>query len=236
MYRYQADKGIVFALSGLPIKRKVEGVKAHQKVYTKLLQFTTFTKLSKFLGIIHPCPCKVKFKLFFEVTLGNRIADCVVLAVQGENRVCYVVELKTCMNNTFALSAVQSAQMLQGLAQLSDSTKYLFQNAPVDNQNWTIVAHLVFKSQSSLKTIHVEQPKLIFSSMLTRVDKLAAFLHTREDATFRQLLRSNKAIKEVAKRKRVLGTKSKARAQNKPPQNPRVQKKRALVQKARCRE
>nr|QOW02502.1 Ul24 [Tadarida gammaherpesvirus] len=68
-------------LSKLPSQRKIAGNRAHFAAYKKMKRYTSLTPLLKFVGIDHPCPGKSKVQLFFEVTLGPRIADCVLQSV-----------------------------------------------------------------------------------------------------------------------------------------------------------
>ncbi len=72
-----------------------------------------------------PGPTFTDFRLFFEVTLGRRIADCVVVALQPSPR-CYIVEFKTAMSNTAnPQSVTRKAQRLEGTAQLCDCANFL---------------------------------------------------------------------------------------------------------------
>ncbi|AAO12362.1 unknown [Porcine lymphotropic herpesvirus 2] len=199
-----------FQLSELPDKRKKAGVLAHKRFYKKMLQYGTFTHLSNFLNITHPCTNDVNFRIFFEVTLGSRIADCIVLAVSKQSKICYVIELKTSLGSKFILNQVKAAQVSQGLAQLSDSTRYLCNHIPRDIQPWTIIPHLLFKCQKTLATIYSETPKIKTLQVNTRGDKLSAFLHVREDASIRKSITLNKNKEKMAKGKFLVVTQSKA--------------------------
>ncbi|AAX58056.1 ORF20 [Ovine gammaherpesvirus 2] len=226
----------ICALSSLPAKRKVAGLNAHRKVYKQLMLYTSFGKVNKFLGLQHICPKKVKYKLFFEVSLGPRIADIIVLASQGEQRMCYIIELKTCLGAHFVPNPIKLAQRSQGLCQLHDSTKYLCNNAPRGEERWVVQAHLLFKSQVSLKTLHSEHPTFPFALIQSKEEALSAFLRLREDAEFKQVLRQGCPPAEVAKGMRLLGPKPQERARYKPPKVPRAQAQRLALPKARGRK
>ncbi|AJG42946.1 hypothetical protein KM481_gp16 [Harp seal herpesvirus] len=176
-------------LSRLPAKRKNAGKKSHLKVYKKLLRFKNTHKLLKFLDINHPCPSKGSFKLFIEVALGNRISDCVLLLTWGENRICYIVELKTCMSHQVdMLQDIRRAQKSQGLYQLCDAVRFVQNSAPAGRQKWTIVPHLVFKTQDALKTIHSETPTFMTNLIHSCGHKLSQFLASREDFELKRRL------------------------------------------------
>ncbi|AAO12324.1 hypothetical protein KM546_gp17 [Porcine lymphotropic herpesvirus 3] len=225
-----------FELSELPDKRKRAGVLAHKRVYKKMLQYVTFTHLSNFLSIAHPCGKDVNFKIFFEVTLGSRIADCIVLAVSKQGRVCYVIELKTSLGSKFILNDVKAAQISQGLSQLLDSTTYLYNHAPKDTEAWTIVPHLLFKCQKTLQTIYSETPKLKKIHINTRGDKLSAFLYAREDAGLRRSIIPNKGHKKMAKGKFSMVTQSKALPKHKARIITKGQKSSHAVQKPTAKQ
>ncbi|AIA62057.1 orf20 [Alcelaphine gammaherpesvirus 2] len=223
-------------LSSLPAKRKDAGLRAHRKVYHQLLQYHSFTKINTFLDLKHPTPQKVKYRLFFEVTLGPRIVDFLVLTSHGTERVCYVVELKTCLGSQFNFTSVRAAQRTQGLCQLHDSTKYLCSNAPLGDERWEVRAHLLFKSQSAMKTLYVEQPSFQFNELQSTTGALSVFLKFREDVDCRQLLYQGLQSAAMAKKMRLLGTQSTKRPRDKPTQVPRVQAQRGPVPKARSRK
>ncbi|AAC58067.1 ORF20 [Alcelaphine gammaherpesvirus 1] len=224
------------ALNSLPAKRKKAGLQAHRKVYKQLLQYHSFTKINKFLELKHPDPKKVKYRLFFEVSLGPRIVDVIVLTSYETERVCYVVELKTCLGSEFNFTSVRAAQRTQGLCQLYDSTKYLSNNAPLGGERWEVRAHLLFKSQSAMKTLYVEHPGFQFNQLQCTTGALSVFLKSREDVACRQLLYQGLQCAALAKKMRVLGTKSTKRARDKPTQVSRVPAQRSPVQKARGRK
>lgn len=184
----------------IPSKRKKAGIKAHINVYKKIQSYSNFSHLVNFLNMPHPCPKGVNFKVFFEVTLGQRIADCVILATSGETKNCYIVELKTCMSNTTSMSSpVRQVQRLQGTAQLSDSIKYIGSNAPNGTREYSLIPLLLFKTQKTFKTIFSECPQFHINKIFTSDKKLITFLSQRQDVSVSTLLRSHPT--QISKRR-----------------------------------
>nr|pir hypothetical protein EBXRF1 - saimiriine herpesvirus 1 (strain 11[Onc]) [Saimiriine alphaherpesvirus 1]BAA00431.1 unnamed protein product [Saimiriine gammaherpesvirus 2] len=180
----QRDKEV---LAHLPNKRKIAGNKAHLETYKKLAKYTVSASIFKFLSISHPCPLRAKTRLFFEVSLGNRIADCVMLTSCGETRICYVIELKTCMtSNLDLISDIRKSQRSQGLCQLADTVNFIHNYAPLGRQAWTVLPILIFKSQKTLKTLHIETPKFPVNLTHTSEEKLSCFLWSRADVEIRK--------------------------------------------------
>lgn len=94
----------------------------------------SWEQLASFLSL-PPGPTFTDFRLFFEVTLGRRIADCVVVALQPYPR-CYIVEFKTAMSNTAnPQSVTRKAQRLEGTAQLCDCANFLRTSCPRAGQS-----------------------------------------------------------------------------------------------------
>ncbi|AAC95544.1 fusion protein [Ateline gammaherpesvirus 3] len=177
------------ALAQLPKTRKIAGNKAHIATYQKLIKYSAPTPLFKFLGISHPCAVQTKNQLFFEVRLGNRIADCIMLTSCGETRICYVIELKTCMTSSLDLSSdIRQTQRSQGLCQLADTVSFIQNYAPPGRQAWTVLPILIFKSQATLKTLHVEIPKFPANLTHTSEEKLSCFFFSRSDVEIRKKL------------------------------------------------
>lgn len=151
-------------------------------MYKKLTKYASSSSLLKFLDIKHPCPGKSSVKIFFEVSLGNRISDCVILLTCGENRMCYIVELKTCMYESKGMfNETRLCQRKQGLSQLSDAIRFVSHNAPSGRQKWLLIPYLIFKSQNGLKTIYNETPQLTNNLIHSHTEKLANFFFSRED-------------------------------------------------------
>nr|BEG23090.1 homolog of EHV2 ORF20 nuclear protein UL24 [Macronycteris gammaherpesvirus 1] len=198
-------------LSKLPHKRKVAGQKAHLEMYKKLVKYSSLSSLLKFLAISHPCPGKSAIKLFFEVSLGNRISDCVVLLTCGENRMCYIVELKTCMSNLKGMfNETRQCQRNQGLSQLYDASRFVFYNAPSGRQKWLLISHLIFKSQCGLKTIYTETPQLTNNLIHSSLEKLTHFFSVRSDKKiFNQIYLNAEHKKKMAPKCSHLVSKSK---------------------------
>ncbi|ALE14731.1 ORF20 [Felid gammaherpesvirus 1] len=179
-------------LSVLPASRKAAGKKAHLKIYKKLLGYRNTNSLLKFLSITHPCPNKCTFKLFIEVSLGNRISDCVLLLTCGESRICYVIELKTCISKQTNMSRdIRQAQKSQGLHQLLDAVRFVQNSLPLGRQKWNLIPHLLFKCQNSLKTIYQESPAFMTNLAFSNHQKLSQFFTQREDLGLKKRLSSH---------------------------------------------
>lgn len=188
--------------NSIPNRRKKAGIKAHINVYKKIKAYSNFTHLSKFLGLPHPGPQNVEFKIFFEVSLGNRIADCVIVAMSGETRICYIVELKTCMSNTASFeSPIRQVQRLQGLAQLTDTVNFLKNNSPSGSGKYSLIPVLVFKTQNTFKTVAHEVPTLKANIFFATDSKLISFLSQRQDVSISAIL-NTPASKRTPKRGR----------------------------------
>ncbi|ATA58249.1 UL24 [Eptesicus fuscus gammaherpesvirus] len=202
-------------LSKLPNTRKAAGNKAHLASYKKMCGYSRPASLLKFLGVSHPCPTRVTVNLFFEVTLGPRIADCVMLVASGETRACYVIEFKTCITQHADMrNEVRRSQRLQGLCQLADAVQYLSRAAPVSRQVVAVLPYLVFKCQKTLKTLHVETPAFAVNQIHTNWEKLHSFLFSRQDGAVRQLLRAPASQSPTAptQQRRLLGARPAQRA------------------------
>lgn len=201
------------ALSRLPPKRKLAGQKAHLEMYRKLAKYSSVGHLLKFLAIDHPCPTRCQLKIFFEVCLGNRIADCVILLSCGETRLCYIIELKTCMSDSPSMyNETRLCQRSQGLCQLSDALRFISFNAPAGRQKWHLVPHLIFKSQRGLKTIYTETPQFPTNIIHSSPDKLASFFFSRADREVSEKVHAPDAggQEKMAAKRRFLVPKSKA--------------------------
>lgn len=192
-------------LAQLPPQRMKAGVKTHNAVYKKIKAYTNLGALLKFVGIEHPCPAKAKFNTFFEVSLGCRIADFILLVSCGQKKMCYVVELKTCMGaEVNMLSDVRQSQRSVGLGQLSDSVRYIQQRAPPGRQTWEILPFLVFKSQQTLKSVHIESLPVPANLLQTSRDKFISFLSQREDVFIKKKLLQVEVGKQVLSESNLL--------------------------------
>ncbi|ARW78083.1 nuclear protein UL24 [Common bottlenose dolphin gammaherpesvirus 1 strain Sarasota] len=188
-------------LGTLPARCKAAGKKAHLKVYRKLLGFKTLRGLSLFLDLGQPVESSAKHRIFFEVRLGRRIADCVLIVKTEDRGVCYIIELKTCMTqNVNIFSPIRQAQRLQGLAQLSDSVKFLRDALPSGPESWFIIPVLLFKSQGSFKTLHSETYQSSSQGARTSWERLTNFLFVREDDAVTGALRQNRRPRVVPDR------------------------------------
>ncbi|ACY00418.1 ORF20 [Human gammaherpesvirus 8] len=177
------------SLSRLPAARKRAGNRAHLATYRRLLKYSTLPDLWRFLSSRPQNPPLGHHRLFFEVTLGHRIADCVILVSGGHQPVCYVVELKTCLSHQLIpTNTVRTSQRAQGLCQLSDSIHYIAHSAPPGTEAWTITPLLIFKNQKTLKTVYSESPGAFPTPVHTTEGKLCAFLTARENADIRKVL------------------------------------------------
>lgn len=173
----------------IPNKRKRAGKRAHILFYRKLKSYNNFSYVAKFLNIEHPCPKGIQFKMFFEVSLGHRIADCIIVTLSGETINCYIIELKTCMSNSDTMTLpIRQIQRLQGTSQLSDSVKYLQTFSPNGTTECAIIPLLLFKTQKSLKTIFSEIISFSINRTYTSHKKLINFLSTRQDVSVSTLL------------------------------------------------
>nr|AWG92382.1 BXRF1 [human gammaherpesvirus 4] len=173
----------------LPPARKAAGKRAHLRCYSKLLSLNSWEQLASFLSL-PPGPTFTDFRLFFEVTLGRRIADCVVVALQPYPR-CYIVEFKTAMSNTAnPQSVTRKAQRLEGTAQLCDCANFLRTSCPpvLGSQGLEVLAVLVFKNQRSLRTLQVEFPALGQKTLPTSTTGLLNLLSRWQDGALRARL------------------------------------------------
>lgn len=176
-------------------------------IYRKMLKYTTQGALFKFLSLVEKFNPGTNIQLFFEVSLGNRIADSVLLASYGETKYCFILEFKTCNSKTpDMLTDVRQSQRLQGLQQLSDSVKYIQTCAPPGPQAWQICPYLIFKSQKNLQTIHSEKLPTVTNILHSYYDKLASFLKYREDVKTKERLHSLPKGQKLAQNHKLLGT------------------------------
>lgn len=176
-------------------------------IYKKMLKYTTQGALFKFLCLVEKFNPGTKTQLFFEVSLGNRIADSVLLASYGETKYCFILEFKTCNSKApDMMTEVRRSQRLQGLQQLSDSVKYIQACAPPGPHPWQICPYLIFKSQKNLKTIHSEKLPIVTNVLHTNDDKLVSFLIYREDVKIKKRLSSLPQNKKLAQNHKFLGT------------------------------
>ncbi|AIU39545.1 nuclear protein UL24 [Equid gammaherpesvirus 5] len=227
------------ALSKLPPKRKIAGQKAHLEMYKKLSKYASVGSLLKFLAIDHPCPTRCDVKIFFEVCLGHRIADCVILLSCGETRMCYIIELKTCMSDSTSMfNETRLCQRSQGLCQLSDALKFISYNAPSGRQKWHLVPHLIFKTQRGLKTLYTETPQFTTNIIHSSTDKLASFFFARGDRETLERVRRRDAPseKKMAAKPRLLVTEPKTVLSRRQRLIERNKKARFKAQAKRARE
>nr|AIA82765.1 hypothetical protein [Bovine gammaherpesvirus 4]QJC19193.1 hypothetical protein [Bovine gammaherpesvirus 4] len=202
-------------LSTLPLGRKALGQRAHLDTYKKILSYVKIDSLFKFLSIKKPDTEPQKVRLFFEVTLGRRIADCILLVFGRSDKTCYIIELKTCMPKTYNMTSdVKLAQRTQGLNQLMDCASFLNSHCPVGNSTWKVYPHLLFKSQRSLKTIYTETAFIPPNHIHSNDDKLISFFFSREDDVMRKLLYSSLQRPPSTHIRPVLGTTSQQRTIN----------------------
>ncbi|ALF03264.1 BXRF1 [macacine gammaherpesvirus 10] len=174
----------------LPAARKAAGKRAHLRCYSKLLSLQRWEQVASFLSL-PPGPAVTDYRLFFEVTLGRRIADCVVVALQPFTH-CYIVEFKTAMSNAAnAQSVTRKAQRLEGTAQLCDCANFLRTSCPPSSpgsQGLEVSAALVFKNQRSLRTLQVEFPALSQKTLPTSTSGLLSLLSRWQDGALRARL------------------------------------------------
>lgn len=221
-------------LSKLPAKRKLAGKRAHVAAYKKMLKYSTIQPLLNFLSINHPCPSKAKVQLFFEVALGNRVSDSVMLVTCGETRLCYIIEFKTCISQaTNMFNEVRQSQRSQGLCQLLDAVKFIEKSAPRGKQVWRLLPCLVFKSQGTLRTIHSETPPFSVNQIHSSGEKLVSFFYSREDVKTREQLHKMSKVPKVAKKYSILGTTSSKCSLYKQRSHGRNKEKRLQLQKKR---
>ncbi|AJE29661.1 ORF20 [macacine gammaherpesvirus 12] len=179
------------ALECLPTARKRAGIRAHLAVYRRLIKHRSLGDIFKFLSICSTREATedAQFRIFFEVTLGKRIADCVLTVESKNQKTCYVVELKTCLSGfVFPGSAIKISQRRQGLEQLTDSVAYIGRAAPKGHENWSVRPLLLFKNQKTLKTIHTESSAFPPTFINTTSVALNGFFNQWEDARVRKML------------------------------------------------
>lgn len=177
--------------------------------YKKMVKYKSAGALLTFLGIKDVAHSKTTFKIFFEVTLGNRIADSVLLTQYGDTRNIYIIEFKTCSSDRVDVySEIRRSQRLQGLQQLADSIKYIGTNIPSGRTPWLIHPYLIFKSQKTLKTIHCERPNFTINLIHTNTDRLLTYFSALEDVNFKRTKLTVTKPQQSSKHY-ILGTKPK---------------------------
>ncbi|AGY30703.1 ORF20 [Retroperitoneal fibromatosis-associated herpesvirus] len=200
-------------LRGLPAARKQAGARAHLATYRRILKYSTLPQILHFLSLETESPPPGPHKIFFEVTLGQRIADCIITVPGSQRPVCYIIELKTCMSNSIMFNdTVRASQRTQGLCQLADSVRYLSQAVPPGDETWSVVPVLIFKNQKTLKTMQLETPPTGSLAVRTAANKLTAFLHRREDARVRKMLSALSQTTPVVRGRSILDTPPRKRA------------------------
>ncbi|AAD21346.1 unknown [Macaca mulatta rhadinovirus 17577] len=205
----------VATLEALPASRKRAGTRAHLAVYRRLIKHRSLDDILKFLSIRPTLRAtkNVKFRIFFEVSLGRRIADCVLTVNSEHQKTCYVIELKTCLSAAvFPGNAIKISQRWQGLHQLTDSVAYIGRAAPRGHENWSVRPWLLFKNQKTLKTIHTESSAFPPTFINTTSAALNGFFSQWEDAHVRKMLYEIPTKTSAANYRNFLGPPSKQRS------------------------
>ncbi|QDQ69228.1 nuclear UL24 [Colobine gammaherpesvirus 1] len=194
-------------LKRLPAARKYAGVRAHLKTYRQIVTYSTLSEILSFLCIRPESPSIGTHKLFFEVRLGLRIADCIITIQGGACPLCYIIELKTCLGNSIPLTdTVRKSQRVEGLSQLTDSVRYLTQAVPPGREVWAVVPVLIFKNQKTLKTVHCETPLRSPATIQTTTARLDTFLARRQDERVREMLSKVSQATHMVRSRAVLDT------------------------------
>nr|ARM64488.1 U49 [Human betaherpesvirus 6] len=150
------------SLTGLPDIRKKIGQFHHLRIYKQILSLQgNFARLNYFLGDVFPANLRsASVSVFFEVRLGSRIPDCIVLlkSVDAKDEFafhCYFFEFKTTLGKSTMQSVhhncIHQAQYLQGLRQLHQSISFLDQYLIADEVLWNVVPVICFFRQWGLK-------------------------------------------------------------------------------------
>ncbi|AAK38220.1 ORF12 [callitrichine gammaherpesvirus 3] len=177
----------------IPKKRMIAGIRAHTRFYKKLLSFSDFGEVADFIGICNQPPTYTTFKIFIEVTLGRRRADCVIVTFEADICRCFIIELKTCMRHASnPVSVTRRIQRHEGISQLSDCVTFLLEacsTRDIDNK-CTVSLHpvLLLKNQRTLKTVHIEFPQFSQLGTAVSVSRLLSLLDRAHDGTLRARL------------------------------------------------
>ncbi|ADW24361.1 hypothetical protein RHVP.20 [Cricetid gammaherpesvirus 2] len=195
-------------LAQLPPKRKAVGKRAHLRCYIQLLREPTLHALLDQLKISHTDGCHQLFKLYFEVRLGHRVADAIILTGNDSLCHCYILEFKTCASPKFDINCqIRAAQHAEGCSQLRDMLSHLRWHVPAGPESCSISCHLVFKSQRGLKTLYSKSLFGASASIPASRSALHVLLSSLEDRAFKNTL-----LRHVARAKHdrcnLLGPKS----------------------------
>lgn len=142
--------------SNLPEKRKSIGKYNHLQIYKNLnIYKNNLHKLNSFLGNVFPSNIEqYKIKIYFEVKLGHRIPDCIIILISHNASLCYFLEFKTTYveSNTKTLceNKIHQAQYLQGLKQLNESISFLSQFQNFQGTKFLVYPAIYFFKQNSL--------------------------------------------------------------------------------------
>ncbi|AAB66432.1 hypothetical protein [Murine herpesvirus strain 4556] len=178
-------------LNKLPKRRARAGKLAHVRCYRAMQGASNILQLLESLKIAHQITHPVGSRLFFEVTLGRRVVDAiiVVFSESSPHIHCFLIELKTCKINFFNQhSTTREAQKVEGSNQLRDSAKALAVLAPVGTDPCRVTAHLIFKSQRGLNTLKSYTLNWMTHTVNTQKVALLNFLGLRADNELRACL------------------------------------------------
>nr|ABO48400.1 nuclear protein UL24 [Wood mouse herpesvirus] len=185
------EKGAKQLLNKLPKRRARAGKLAHVRCYRAMQGASNILQLLESLKIAHQITHPVGSRLFFEVTLGRRVVDAIVVVFSESSPHihCFLIELKTCKINFFNHnSTTREAQRVEGSSQLRDSARALTLLAPVGTDPCRVTAHLIFKSQRGLHTLKSYTLTWMTHTINTKKVALLNFLGLNADNELRACL------------------------------------------------
>lgn len=169
------------AFNFIPKKHKHRGVKNHIRIQEKLANSKSFEGIETVLPGIFPQYLKNwTRKIFFELNVGRRISDCLILFESlNKEMKCFVLEFKTTYQKTFSLKGhktLQQYQFREGCRQLRDAVLELTKITGNSTQ-LHLYGYLIFFSRETLKILYSK--------------KIVEHLVTTDSYTFKRYLNKN---------------------------------------------
>ncbi|AEV80772.1 nuclear protein UL24 [Aotine betaherpesvirus 1] len=199
------------SLSDLPRYRAIAGKRKHFAVYRQIVKtLNNFQRFNLALGgVFPPGLAQCRRSVFFEVTVGRRIPDCLVLfSSEGLVRkiVCYVFELKTTQSSADAdsvrkHSSTHYLQYVQGLRQLKDTVDDLRGfSSGAEGDVWDLIPVIVFYPQNEARPSFCRAFRV--TTLRFRTESLVRVLCRGQDESVRNILSSARAQDRARSRAR----------------------------------
>ncbi|UEH20629.1 nuclear protein U49 [Elephant endotheliotropic herpesvirus 6] len=189
-------------------KKKRDGVNTHIEIQKAIYKSRSFSEINSILdGILPEAHRETPFATYFEVNLGCRRPDCLIVFDDLPKQIitCVLVEFKTTSRTAFdrrKKDAVQQYQLHQGEEQVRDAVKIL-SSITGKGCNLRVWGFLLFYQQSTLRVLY----KTIPECTVTLTDRWAfsTLLKKSKNESFHAFLQKSCTASITSPQKELFG-------------------------------